>query len=153
MKKNNYIAVLLLMGLCFILFPSQAWSKETANDMGYTVSAVPNSKQIDPEQTYFYLQTAPGEEQQLKVKVKSTRKDPVKIKIYATDAYTGDQGTVEYTADPKELDSSLKDSVSSLLKIEEPSITVENFEEKEVVIPIDPSKGKLFWSKNGCFSI
>lgn len=137
MKKNNYIAVLLLMGLCFILFPSRA---HAGDGLGFTISAVPNSKQIDLEQSYFYLQTTPGEEQKLTVKVKSTQKEPVKIKIYTMDAYTGEKGTIEYTDDSKLLDETLKESVSSLVKMETPTITVENFEEKAVTIQLNPPK-------------
>ncbi|WP_339099535.1 hypothetical protein IGL98_003055 [Enterococcus sp. DIV0840] len=146
MKKNNYIAVLLLMGLCFILFPNRA---HAADNLGYTVSAVPSSKQIDFEQSYFYLQTTPGEKQQLKVKVKSTQKEPVKIKIYPTDAYTGEKGTIEYTEDSKLLDETLKEPVSSLVKVETPTITVENFEEKEVTIQLTPPKESYSGVKMG----
>ncbi|OJG51487.1 hypothetical protein RV06_GL001628 [Enterococcus haemoperoxidus] len=102
------------------------------------MSAVLNGKQIDPEKSYFYIQTVPGEEQLLKVKVKSTQKEPIKLKIYATDAFTGDNGTIEYTNDKKMLDTTLHDPISSILKVETPSLTVGNFEEKEAIFKLIP---------------
>ncbi|WP_086314568.1 hypothetical protein A5821_002150 [Enterococcus sp. 7F3_DIV0205] len=139
MKKNNYLYVILWAGLLLFLFPNITLAKEEEN-LGYTVSAVPSSKQIDPEQSYFYIQTTPGEIQQLKVNVKSTRKEPVKINIYPTNAFTGDQGTIEYTEDSKLLDETLKDPISSIVKVDTPSLTVEDYEEKELTIQLTSPK-------------
>ncbi|WP_342669758.1 DUF916 and DUF3324 domain-containing protein [Enterococcus rivorum] len=130
------LCALLVLGV----FPSTALAKddEGAESLGYVVSTVRSGKQIDPEKTYFYLKTVPGEEQELKVKVKSTQKEPIKIKVYSEDAYTGVGGTIEYTEDKKLLDATLEKPITSLVKIETPSITVENFEEKEAIIKLTP---------------
>ncbi|WP_348921154.1 DUF916 and DUF3324 domain-containing protein [Enterococcus rotai] len=148
MKKNNYLYVILLMGLFLFSFPNWALAKEESN-LGYTVSAVPSSKQIDPEQSYFYVQTTPGEAQKLKVTVKSTRKEPVKISVYATNGFTGDQGTIEYTDDTKLLDETLKVPISSMVKIDTPNITVEDYEEKEVTIDLTPPNESYLGVKMG----
>ncbi|WP_086314961.1 hypothetical protein A5821_002518 [Enterococcus sp. 7F3_DIV0205] len=139
MKTNKILYVLLLISFFSFVFPQKVNAKEETN-LGYTVSAVRSSKQIDPEKSYFYIQTSPGVEEELKVKVKSTQKEKVRIKIYAEDAFTGDGGTIEYTTDSKALDETLKDPISSLTTIETPNISVENYEEKEVVIKVKPPK-------------
>lgn len=139
MKKNKLLYVVLFTSLFLFLFPDRTLANESSN-LGYTVSAVLNGKQIDPEKSYFYIQTVPDEEQLLKVKVKSTQKEPIKIKIYTTDAFTGDGGTIEYTADKKLLDTTLLEPITSIVQVETPSITVEKFEEKEAVFKLTPPK-------------
>ncbi|EOH96639.1 hypothetical protein UAW_01804 [Enterococcus haemoperoxidus ATCC BAA-382] len=139
MKKNRYVYLLFFLGLVLFTFPNQSHADEQSN-LGYTVSAVRSAKQIDPEKTYFYLQTKPGEEEQLKVRVKSTQKEAVNLKIYVTDAYTGDSGTIEYTEDEKLFDSTLKAPISSMVQVETPSMKIENFEEKEATFKLTPPK-------------
>ncbi|WP_348921581.1 DUF916 and DUF3324 domain-containing protein [Enterococcus rotai] len=137
MKKNKRIYAVLLI-ICFVmLFPAKSWAEDSSN-LGYTVSAVLNGKQIDPEKSYFYIQTTPGEEQQLKVKVKSTQKEPIKVKIYTTNAFTGENGTIEYTEDKRLLDTTLLQPISAIVKTETPTVTVENYEEKDVLFKLTP---------------
>ena len=139
MKKNNFLYVMLFMSVYLFLFPEVSYAKESSN-LGYSVSAVLNGKQIDPEKSYFYIQTVPGEEQMLKVKVKSTQKEAVKLKVYTTNAFTGNNGTIEYTENKNMLDITLKQPVSSIVKVETPGLTVENYEEKEIVFHLTPPK-------------
>lgn len=148
MKKNNFTYVALLVVFFLVLLPSQVFAKESSN-LGYTVSAVLNGKQIDPEKSYFYIQTTPAEEQTLKVKVKSTQIEPVKLKIYATNAFTGDNGTIEYTDNKQLLDETLSQPISAVLKIESPSLTVKNFEEKEAIFKLVPPKESYAGIKMG----
>jgi hypothetical protein len=140
MKTHKFTYAALFASLFLFFFSNKALAKEEEDPsgFGYTVSAVLNSKQIDPEVSYFYIQTTPNEEQQLKVKVQSTQKEPVKIKVYTTNAITAGNGRIEYTDDAKLLDTSLTVTMSSLLEVETPSITVENFEEKEAVFKLKP---------------
>ncbi|MBP2100407.1 DUF916 and DUF3324 domain-containing protein [Enterococcus rivorum] len=148
MNKNNSIYAALFISLFLILFPNQTLAKESSN-LGYTVSAVLNGKQIDPEKSYFYIQTVPEEEQTLKVKVKSTQKEPIKLKIFATNAFTGDSGTIEYTGDKYLLDETLKVPINAILKVETPSLTVGNFEEKEAIFKLIPPKENYSGIKMG----
>ena len=139
MKKNKLIYIALCISWFVFLLPSKASAEESSN-LGYTVSAVTSGKQIDPEKSYFYIQTTPEEEQFLKVKVKSTQNEPVKVKVYTTNAFTGENGTIEYTADKTLLDSTLQQPITSIVEVENPSITVEKFEEKEVTFKLTTPK-------------
>ncbi|ALS36956.1 hypothetical protein ABID30_001843 [Enterococcus rotai] len=138
MKTNKFIYFVLFMSLFLCSYPDQALAKGESSNLGYSVSAVHNGKQIDPEKSYFYIQTVPGQEQVLKVNVRSTQKEPIKIKVYTTNAYTGDGGTIEYTEDEKVLDPTLVQPISSIVEVETPSITVENYEEKEATFKLMP---------------
>lgn len=139
MKKKYSIYIVLFLSFCLFSFPKESLADDSSN-LGYTVSAVLNGKQIDPGKSYFYVQTQPNEEQVLKVKVKSTQKEPIKLKIYATNAFTGDGGTIEYTEDKKLLDSTLTQPIGDILKVETPSLTVENYDEKEATFKLTPPK-------------
>jgi hypothetical protein len=140
MKTNKFICLALLAGLFMFLFPIHSSAEEDAADdsVGYTVSAILNGKQIDPEKSYFYIQTTPGEQQELAVTIKSTQEAPVKIKVSVDDAFTGNKGTVEYTADKELLDSTLIDPMSSMIKVETPQITVGNFGATEAKFTLTP---------------
>lgn len=137
MKHTKLIYIALFVVFFSMIGSKTAFAKDDAG-LGYTVQAIPSSKQIDPEKTYFYIQTAPGEEEELRVKIQSTQEKEVKVNIYATDAYTGNEGTIEYTVDSKSLDATLKNPITSITKIETSSITVSNFEEKEAIIKVTP---------------
>ncbi|WP_375179678.1 DUF3324 domain-containing protein [Enterococcus rotai] len=136
MKKTNYLYVILFMGIFLFLFPNKTLAEEESS-LGYVVSVVPSAKQIDPEQSFFYLQTTPGESFQITTKVKSTQKEPVTVKIYATNAVNDNGGGFEYTEDLKQLDKTLTEPITSMLKVETPTVTVGNFEEKEIKIQVN----------------
>ena len=134
--------------LCFVivyLFANSiggqiALAASEDDNLGYVVSLVQPKSQIDPNKSYFYIQTEPGIEQELEVRIKSTKKENVKIKISATDAFTGDSGTIEYTDKKEKLGETLQNPVSSLVKIDTPEITIGNFEEKKVMVRLTPPK-------------
>ena len=149
MKTNKILYLTLFVSLFLLFYPKQALAKDESSNLGYTVLAELNGKQIDPEKSYFYIQTVPGEEQLLTVKVKSTQEEPVKIKIYTTDAFTGDNGTIEYTEDKQKLDDTLLEPISAITKAETPSLTVENYEEKAATFKLAPPKENYAGVKMG----
>lgn len=139
MKNKLWLyGILLISFFCLVkTIPAQA---EESSNLGYTVSAVLTSKQIDKEKSYFYLQTNPAEEQEIEVKVKSTQKEPVKVAVYTTNAFTDSNGTIEYSVPTEGKNMLISDPVTSLVKVENPSITVGNFEEKTAKFKITPPK-------------
>lgn len=136
MKTNKFIYLALFMSLFLFLFPVQSMAED--DNLGYSVSAILNGKQIDPEKSYFYIQTTPGEQQELAVTIKSTKEAPVNVKVSVQDAFTGNKGTVEYTSDKELLDSTLTNPMSSILKVETPKVTVENFGATEAKFTLTP---------------
>jgi len=149
LNKRVY-KLLSLIGfvLISVISTNEAFAKED-NALGYTVSPVQPKTQIDPEKSYFYVKTVPNESQTLEVRVQSTKKEDVHLKIYGVSAYTGNEGTIEYTNDLSTKDETLKVPVTNLIKIDTPDITVGNFEEKTVKIELTPPKESYSGVKMG----
>ncbi|EOL49886.1 DUF916 and DUF3324 domain-containing protein [Enterococcus caccae] len=149
MRKINAIYIGLICVFSLFFFADQVRAAEDDNNLGYTVTLVQSNTQIDPNKSYFYVKTTPGEAQTLEVRVKSTKKENVHIKIYGTNAITGDGGTIEYSDDKTYFDSTLKEPVTSMIKIANPDITIGNYEEKTVKIQLTPPKEKYDGVKMG----
>lgn len=147
------LSCLLISSVTVGSIPASAKDDEL---LGYAVSAVLPSTQLDKEKTYFYVQTVPGEVQTLEVKVQSTREEPVKLKVAVKDASSESNGEIAYrTPDDKDMhyDETLKEPVSSMIEIEEPEFTVTNFEEKIVRLKVTPPKEHYQGAKLGAVSI
>lgn len=138
-KKNiKYVLV-----TCILLFMSPihaiATDKE-ADPLGFVVQAIRPDTQIETNKSYFFIETQPDETQILKVKIKSTQKDPIKIKAFIANGTTGSTGNIEYDESTKNLDKSLKHPLTEFVKINETEITLDNFEEKVVELSLTPPK-------------
>ncbi|EOL49876.1 DUF916 and DUF3324 domain-containing protein [Enterococcus caccae] len=148
MKKINAIYALLIC-FCSLFFEENRVFAAGDDNLGYTVTLVQSNNQIDPTKSYFYVKTTPGETQTLEVRIKSTKKEEVHLKIYGTNAITGDAGTIEYSADKTLYDQTLREPVTSMIKITTPDVTVSNYEEKTVKIQVTPPKEKYDGVKMG----
>ena len=146
--RRKEVSILIFSFL--ILISCSFFTQKTVHaddSVGFSVSPVFSENQIHPDLGYFFLKTEPDTTQELKVTVKSLREDPTTISIHVNDAVTNDNVSVEYSNDKPELDDSLNDPLSELLKVKETEqeITVSNFEEKTVTLtlslPKDPFSG------------
>lgn len=144
--KYLKIALALMIYFFFFFIPT-GFAEE--DNLGYIVNLVQPKTQIDPKTSYFYIQTTPKEKQTLEVRVKSTRKEPVNLNIYATNAITSDGGTIEYSQDAALIDSTLTTPLTSIVTIDTPTLTVENFEEKTVHIEVNPTEDSYEGIKMG----
>lgn len=145
MRINKLIiSFFSLLIVCLIFNQKVAYAEES---VGFSVSPVFSETQVDSDLGYFYLRTEPNEIQEVKVTVKSLREAPTTISVHVNDAVTNDNVSVEYSNDAPELDDSLKNPLSNLLKVKEneQEITVSNFEERTVTLllslPKDPFSG------------
>ncbi|MBO1090127.1 DUF916 and DUF3324 domain-containing protein [Enterococcus hirae] len=143
-KINRYFFSLLLVIISLIFNQKVAHAEES---IGFSVSPIFSEKQISSDLGYFYLTTEPNTTQEIKITVKSLRKEPTTISVHVNDAVTNDNVSVEYSNDTPELDDSLKNPLSELLQVKEneQEITVSTFEEKIVTLtltlPKDPFSG------------
>ncbi|GGD00605.1 DUF3324 domain-containing protein [Enterococcus wangshanyuanii] len=157
MIKKIYALILSsLLVLSMTANSSTVFAKDDQELLGYVVSAVLPNTQLDKEKTYFYVQTVPGEEQDLEIKVKSTRKEPVKLKVFVKDAVTGMNGEIGYkepTDKSMNYDKTLEDPVSSMIEIKEKELTVENFEEKTIHLKMTPPNEHYSGVKLGAIGI
>ncbi|MGX7244559.1 DUF916 and DUF3324 domain-containing protein [Enterococcus quebecensis] len=149
MRKINALYVVCVCIFSLFFLADQAMAADEDNNLGYTVTLVQSNKQIDPNRSYFYVKTTPGESQTLEVRIKSTKNESVHLKIYGVNAITGDAGTIEYSNDKTYYDKTLKEPITSMLKIATPTITVGNYEEKTVKIQLTPPKEQYAGVKMG----
>lgn len=130
----------------------QAADKEEG--IGFQITPVFNSDQIDPSTSYFYTKVEPGKEQTLEVIIESNRKEPATAVISVVDAYTGERGTISYAAPDKigEYDPTLKNPVSQIIRPETDKVTVQDFEKKVVQFKITPPADKFEGVKMGALN-
>lgn len=145
MKRNGkYIFGCLALLSIISLFAAsvQGYAKEQQADqeVGYTVKAMLPETQLDRQKSFFYFQVRPDEKQIVKVKVTSMQKDPITVVTTLTNAFTNSLGEIGYTGDKNLLDQSLAQPLSEIVSIQNPEVTVENFEEKYVEILVAPTE-------------
>lgn len=136
-SKRKYIGpffsvVCLFIGL--FGYTTTTYAQEE-NPMGFSVETIMPANQIDQNKTYFYVQTSPGEELTLKVKVTGTSEEPVKVKASLANAITTSGGSVSYETG-LEKDPTLKDSIEEIAKLSEEEFEIKLGEEKIVEITV-----------------
>lgn len=145
-EKNNsqyykYLIFGLILSILSLLSPVKAKAEEdNQGDLGFTVQAVRPDTQIETNKTYFFVETQPDVSQRLKIKVKSTRKEPVTLQMYVTNGQTNNSGDIEYLDESKSVDASLKEPLTEIAQFVEPELVVSNFEEKIVTVNVTPPK-------------
>lgn len=133
----------ILLGFICCIVPMQAQADETGDTpAGFTVESVIPENQVDVTKSYFYLQVEPETEQVIQVKVRSKQEEPVTVKLAVHDAVSSSVGAIDYAKAKPNLDESLKQPITELVKIndEQKEITVANFEEKIVEYTIKTPK-------------
>ncbi|MBO0454270.1 DUF916 and DUF3324 domain-containing protein [Candidatus Enterococcus murrayae] len=134
-------AKFLFIGLfCFLLSPMVTQAEGAQESPGFTVESVVSEKQVDPNQSYFYLSVEPNTLQTIQVKVRSIQEEPVTVSLAIHDAVSSSIGSIDYTQKKPELDESLKDPITKIVTIKEDpkEVTVANFEEKIIEYQIKP---------------
>ena len=124
MKKIvGFLSVVFVVG---VFFGSSAFAEE----MDYSVQAVlPENQKIDV--SYFDLHMKPAQEQELKLKLINYADQPSTIAVSPRDAFTNNNGMVDYSVDAPVLDKTMKDRFTKLVS-EKQVITLNPNEEKEV---------------------
>lgn len=144
MRGKRLLSLFLLISGVIFSFSggSQSLAAQEENPAGYTVESIQSENQVDTSKSYFYIGVQPERSQTFKVKIKSLRKEPRKVKIQVNNAITGNNGVIDYTKVDPELDESLKQPLTSFVKVEneQKEVTVQNFEEKIVSFVVTPPK-------------
>ena len=109
-------------------------------EVGFTIEPVYPSTQIDESKGFYFLEVKPGESQDIKLKVISTMKNPRKVTLSVKDAFTNQNGNIDYDGKNFKRDKTLVDSLEDTSTISEKEVTVEKLETKEVTITINPPK-------------
>lgn len=137
-EQVSYLLCLVLLGLVVLAYPLKSFAADKNDPLGFVVQAVRPDTQIETDKTYFFIETKPNISQKLKIKIKSTKKEPVKVKLDVTNGVTNESGEIEYISETDELDESLTNPLTDFVEFPEDEITVENFEEKIVEVVVTP---------------
>jgi hypothetical protein len=131
--------LLITISVCFPLISQAADDQGPA---GYTVESIIPENQFDKKRTFFYLNMEPSQKQTIQVKVISTQKEPVTVHVAVHDAVSSSVGAIDYAQEKPKLDKSLKDPITSFVKVKDgvKEVTVQNYEEKIVEFELEMPK-------------
>lgn len=139
MKKIiAFLSIVFVAGLFCV-------STAFAEEMSYSVQAVlPENQKSDV--SYFDLHMNPSEEQELKLKLINYADHPSTIAVTPRDAFTNNNGMVDYSVDNPMLDKTMKHSLTDLVS-EKQIVTLNAKEEKEIIfhlkMPTDSFDGEI----------
>ncbi|MDT2599923.1 DUF916 and DUF3324 domain-containing protein [Enterococcus hulanensis] len=157
---KRIVASLLVFVCLSFSFASAAFADENEDQknrdtMGFTVETVLPSNQVDPSRSFYFLKVIPGEAQRIQLKIISTRKEARTVKVSLNDAMTSSEASIDYGVDKPELDDSLKNPVTELVKVPEEfkEVTVENYEEKTIELEITPPQEEFSGIKLGAIRL
>ena len=133
-KAAKIFPILLLLIIVSFYFPQMANAEDNQGPAGYTVESIIPENQFDKKRTFFYLKMEPSQKQTIQVKVISTQKEPVTVHVAVHDAVSSSVGAIDYAQDKPKLDSSLKQPITSFVKVKDnvKEVVVKNYEEKIV---------------------
>ncbi|MBO0454755.1 DUF916 and DUF3324 domain-containing protein [Candidatus Enterococcus murrayae] len=134
------VFICLSMSFSSTVFADENEDKKNRDTMGFTVETVLPSNQVDPSRSFYFLKVVPGEVQRVQLKITSTRKEARTVKVSLNDAVTSSEASIDYGVDKPELDDTLKNPVTAIVKVPEEfkEVTVENYEEKTIELEITP---------------
>lgn len=106
-----------------------------AEEMGFSVKAIPSDHQLDKTQTYFDIRVEPDTTEVLEIELKNNTENEITVLINANTAITNGNGVIDYSKVEPEVDSSLVHEFSKMADVE-PEVTLKGSETKKVEIPV-----------------
>ena len=138
MRRFNLMMYVLLSSLA-IGFLSLTGIVVSAEEMGFSVKAIPSEHQRDKKQTYFDLRVKPDTTEELQVEIQNKTDADMTVLVNANTAITNNNGVIDYSQVEPELDQSLVHDFSKMAKID-PEVKLKGKETKIVNIPVDIPK-------------
>ena len=92
-SKFFFLAAVILAAM-LVGSPTKAAQSE---DVGFNIQMIPATNQIDRTQSYFDLRMQPNQKQTVYVKITNTSAEEANYAINVNQAYTNDQGFIDYT--------------------------------------------------------
>lgn len=115
-----------------------------AEKVTYSVTPVYPDNQTDTDLGYYDLKVAPGQKQELQVRVQNSGTQPIMVDVTPTTATTNENGLIDYTGTNTKRDSSLKYSFSDMMSGAQRVKVPANGEQTvtfNLTIPAEPFKG------------
>lgn len=135
MKRTGTMIAIIIIS--FIGFTHTVFADNKQSPLGFTVAPIFNDNQLDENLGYFYIQSSPGVNQEVKVKVNGYSETPVKVKVSIANAITGEKGTMDYDSSIKK-DDTLVDSLNEIATVDSPEFEIKKGESKIVTVSIHP---------------
>lgn len=125
--------LILLMAAVVILMP-QTINFVQADEMPYGVEAILPENQIDKNVSYFDLKVEPNASFELNIKITNSKDKDIKVRVNATDAYTNNNGVIDYSGESEQSLSQSKERsyLTDLLDKEEQIIDIPGKQSKTV---------------------
>ena len=137
--KLRKILLLIGLALLIVLIPQKAFAAKEDGNVGFTVTPVIPSTQLDVSRSFFYVKTEPGVKQELEAKLVSTSKEKIKVEVLIENGTSTESGKIGY-GKPLVEEKSLKDPISKLVKSDVKEVELEPFETKTVKLTLTPPK-------------
>lgn len=146
---NKKLAILGTVFLCLLLsFYTKAIRVEATDQtsVGFTIEAILPENQIDKNNSFFDLRMEPNKKQVIKVKIKNTTINSSSYTIRVNQAYTNNQGFIDYSNSEESKKNKLPYKIDDIIKYKK-ELTLDGNEQKEVSFEIDmpkePFDGKI----------
>lgn len=152
MKKiNSFFKYTLFILLLLCLQTTVSLADEAG--IGFQVQPIFSSKQIDTQRGFFYLETLPGEHQELEISVMSARNEDMELEVIVENAISQSVGNIGYTEDVKLIHESLKNPMTEILKPQKKSFTLKANAEEIVYLDLNVPKESYNGIKMGKVNI
>ncbi|WP_241234766.1 DUF916 and DUF3324 domain-containing protein [Enterococcus mundtii] len=133
--RKIILAICFMFAFCFPLVTEA----ETESDVGFHIKAIIPQNQVDKKLTYFDLQLEPGQKQTIKFLIENTSNEESTYQVGVNQAYTNDQGFIDYTQSTDEPDIPEEFQIDNIAKVPE-SITLAGGKSQEVSVDLTMSE-------------
>ncbi|MEQ6205552.1 DUF916 and DUF3324 domain-containing protein [Enterococcus mundtii] len=129
--RKIILIICFMFAFCFPL----VIEAETESEVGFHIKAIIPENQADKKLTYFDLQLEPGQKQTIKFLIENTSNEESTYQVAVNQAYTNDQGFIDYTQPTDESDIPEEFQINNIAKVPE-SITLAGGKSQEVSVDL-----------------
>jgi len=131
-KRYSYIIILILG----IIVGFNVNAEESG--IGFEVRPILPPTQIDRDLGYYYVQTSPGKTQNIDLNISNTSDKEIELDIIVKNGITQSNGNLGYSSDLEQIDTSLKQPITELLKPENNTVKVEAGKNMDLSFTLTP---------------
>lgn len=136
MRKTYKVLSAFIVLIVSILFvSSNTVLADDSGEIGFNIGMVGAENQIDKSATYFDLRMSPGQEETIYVQVNNTSSETSKYTVSVNQAYTNDQGFIDYSDAKKAKNSSAPYPIEDLVSYDK-DLELKANETKQIPITI-----------------
>ena len=108
--------------------------------VGFEIKPLFSSTQIDRNRGHFYIQTSPGEEQELNISVRNISKEEKTFEVLIQNGVSQSDGNIGYTEDLEKIHETLINPITEIVVAENNEFTLASGEEEIVRLKVTPPK-------------